>query len=183
MSGIEIIALGASLAGGAMSAKGQMDAGKVQHQMASYEAESLRARGIAEAASSQRKAELALKQGEYLKSKQIAAFAASGGGTGGSAADVVAETDRQAANNSRVAVWEGGEAMRGRFADAATKDVAGAAAERGGRISAIATGLSTIGQIAMRMPRTASMQGYSFDGGDGWQTTVKPEKNYGTYYG
>lgn len=177
MSGLEIIALGATLASGAMTAAGQVQQGRQQQAMANWEAGQIEQRGIAEAGAAQRKGEVERRKGEELIARQRVGLGTAAGI--GSGLDVIARTDEQARYNQDVAIWEGDEAKRGRYGDAAVKRTAGAAAAAAGRTSAIATGLSTIGSAgaaAMRMPNVAAyMRSASAGGGIGHWSTISTD--------
>lgn len=110
----------ASLAGSGMSAYGAYQGGQVARQEAESNARMLeqsaasdRQRANWERAVSQQQAERRRKEAGRLLSKQQALFAASGGGLGGSAEDVMLETAVEGDLNARIEQMAGEERARG----------------------------------------------------------------------
>jgi hypothetical protein len=146
MSGIELIVMAA---GTAMSAAGAYSAGQTQKAMGEAEAASLRQRADWEQAVGQRNAEIEKKKADAVASEQLARFAASGGGTGGSAAGVMAQTKARGEFNALMVQAQSTEQAAGLRDNANIKKYAGDRAATGGMIGAggtILTGMSAFGR-------------------------------------
>jgi hypothetical protein len=147
MSGIELIVMAA---GTAMSAAGAYSAGQTQKATSEAEAESLRKKADWEQALGQSNAEIERKKADSVRSEQLARFAASGGGTGGSAAGVMAQTTARGEFNALLTQAQATEQAAGLRDSASAKEYAGDKAATGGMISAggtILTGMSKFGRI------------------------------------
>lgn len=93
----------------ALGAVGMVQQSNAEGAAAEGNARQLDARAKGEMADASLKAEQHRKDADRLISKQRAIAAASGGGTGGSAGEIMAETAGQAEYNSALDLWLGGE--------------------------------------------------------------------------
>lgn len=140
---------------------------------------------MAERAVASVQAERRQKAAERLVSEQRARFAASGGGLGGSAAEVMAETEEKGAYNSALEMWQGEEKARG-LEDSAAIARAASKAQRSALPFKIGATILTGGAKAYG----ASGGTWDFGGGDvisedydpdsGWRTTTR--RSRGVYY-
>lgn len=104
MSGLEPLIV---LASTALGAAGQVMSSNAESAAAEANAKQLEARSTADLADSTIKADQDRKQADRLISKQRAIAAASGGGTGGSAATIIADTAGQSQYRSDMDIWLG----------------------------------------------------------------------------
>lgn len=77
------------------------------------EAQNAVARARSERIVAQQKAEKESREKEFLIAKQRAAFGSSGGGMGGSAGQVIADTEGQGMFNSELQLWQGEQRAAG----------------------------------------------------------------------
>jgi len=150
----------------------------------------------------QRRAEERQDEARRLVAKQNARFAASGGGTEGSAAAIMGETVKQGDYNAELELWQGKEKGRAHLANAYDADTqatitrAGANARveaaknaRGGTyLNMAGTILSGVGKVAGQMPAGGGSDGgtariaYDHDEPSGWRTSTYrnvPEYEFG----
>lgn len=97
----------ASAAGGMMAAQGEAQALEAQANVKAAQAQAERRKGQEENAVQQREALQQEKKTRKVMSDQLAAFAHSGGGVGGSARVVRQETAEQGILNREHELWEG----------------------------------------------------------------------------
>jgi hypothetical protein len=145
MSGIELVVMAV---GTAVSAAAAAQAGQNQKTMNEAEAASMRKRADWEAAQGQMNAEIERKKADVVMSEQRARFASSGGGTGGSAAGVMARTAAHGEFNALLAQAQGAETAAGLRDNAGLKEWAGDRAATGGMISAAGTTLTGMSTFA-----------------------------------
>lgn len=164
------LAIGGTIAG----YQGQKAAGKMEAANAERKAN-------AERVVAQQKAEEERRKKEYLISKQRAAFGASGGGVGGSAAQVIADTEGQGLYNSELQLWQGEERAKG------YEDQANAARfETKLAKSALPFSLgSTIIKGAVGLGKSGAFGGYGdtliaddYDADSGWRTKTTKTSPY-----
>mgnify|MGYP001588333000 CR=1 FL=1 len=110
MSGLEPILI---LASTAAAGGGQVMSSNAESAAAEANARQLEMRGKAEQASASVQADRKRKEADALISKQRAIAAASGGGTGGSAAEIMGETAAQGQYSSDLEMWLGSEKRSG----------------------------------------------------------------------
>lgn len=140
------LSIGTTVAGTAMAASGARDTGKTQQQIANVEAANLRQQGGSDLAAATVNAQKQTYDTKRLVAKQKADFAASGGGTDGSAAIVMDETAAKGAYNNELEVWQGQEKKRADYAQADVTQAGGVAAAQAGNINADTTILQGAGQ-------------------------------------
>lgn len=159
----------------AMSAVGAIQSSNAESATAEANAKQLEQRATAERAMASVNAERSRKEADRLISKQRAIAAASGGGTGGSAGLLMAESAGQGQLNSDMDIWLGEEKAVGNEY-AATMARAEAKAKRKALPFQVgAAVLSGVSQAYSQAP--ASWKGGG--GAGGWKTTVEPSYRYG----
>lgn len=169
-----VAAVGAGAASTYAGYQGQVASNKMQ-------AEDARRRGIQEIAIAQTKAAEERRKKEKLISQQRAQFGASGGGLGGSAAEVIGETELQGNYNSELELWQGQERANGyedqaraalfenKQAKAALPFKLGSQIIKGGI------------DIAKSFPVAGSdsvILGTDYDPNSGWETTTRRNSPY-----
>lgn len=138
MSGLEIIAAGASLLGGVVGAAGSSAVGRAENEAAQAEALQLEAKGREEFAAAQRVALDKRREGVLANSRLTALAAASGGGADGATisrlmSGVVSDSEYNAAT----ATYGGVERKTGLFDAAANRRRSGRASLLGARYDAM----------------------------------------------
>ena len=140
--GIETIAIGAALGSGILGGAGAIKEGQAAEAAGRSKADALRAQADAEQvrasqerAVAQRTAAEQDAQTDRLMGKQRAIAASSGGGTGGSAAVIEAETAGEGKFQSDLELWKGEEKGRGLEHQAAIDRMSADEAERQGKIA------------------------------------------------
>jgi hypothetical protein len=142
------ISLVFGLVGTLVQAAGAAAAGKEERKMQEYNAALLdRKAGQERAMASYRMQEQARKT-KQLQSEGLARAAASGGGVLGSFEDIVEGNERRSAFLEGFERHQGEERAKGNEADASVKRMAGAAAERAGRIKSAGIVLSGLTKIS-----------------------------------
>lgn len=125
MSGLEPILLLSTLASTGLGVAGQIQQSNAADMSAESTALQLESKATADLAQASVKAEQRRKEADALISKQRAIAAASGAGTGGSAAEIIAGTAQHGAHNSAMEIWLGQEqASSDRFAADMTRSEA-----------------------------------------------------------
>lgn len=97
----------ANVAGTALAVGGAVSEYQGQKAASKFEAQQAMQRANAERVVAMQKAQEETRKKEALMAKQRAAFGASGGGTGGSAAQIVADTEQQGNYNAELELWQG----------------------------------------------------------------------------
>ena len=137
------------LAGSAVSAFGQIQAGNAARADAEFRAQQADINAKQELASSQREAAEKRREARLLQSRQMATAAASGAGvTNPSIIGILEDTAARGDLNSRNTVYGGAERGRGFRNQAAGFRASGRAAQRGGLFSAAGTLFSGFGRAA-----------------------------------
>lgn len=197
--GFDIAAAAASAAATAYGTYAAGKAGKAQAESSAQalemQARAEEARANQERAVAQRQAEGEREKAERLMSRQQAVAASSGGGTGGSAAEIIAETGREGEYRSDLTLWESEEKARGRADQAAlyrweagNKREQGKQMAKAGLINAGASLMGTVGSIGGKIA-TRGVGSTSSDSGwitdvhhpDGRTERIAPKKR-GTFY-
>lgn len=134
-----------------------------------------------ERAVSQNQAQERQRLARVVGSQQQAAFAASGGGLGGSAADVMAETAGRGELNAERELWQGETRARGLEDQAAITRAAAKASQRALPLQIGATILTGASSLSSRLPGgsayndpygSATGRRYRYDSPGGWDNTV-----------
>jgi hypothetical protein len=140
--GIETLAIGAALGSGVLGGMGAIKEGQAAEAAGRSKADALRATADAatvragqERGMAQRTAEEQDRQTARLMGKQRAIAAASGGGTGGSAAEIVAKTAGEGKFQSDLELWKGEEKGRGLEHQAEIDRLSADEAERQGKMA------------------------------------------------
>lgn len=160
----------------------------VNLSVANANAKSLRDRGTQELAVASRQAEYQRRKSAYLVSQQRAQFAASGGGLGGSAAEIMASTELQGDYNAELELWSGQEKKRGADYQGDVTIAEAKASQRYQRTdyargpSSIALGLNVGSQILSglsksslgdyKTPSGGAVISDDYDASSGWRTTT-----------
>jgi hypothetical protein len=138
MSGLELVAAGASLLGGGMKAAGAMQAGQAAKDAAYDEALQLEAKGREELAASQRDALAKRKEGVLANSRVQALAAASGGGADTSTIiKLMSGISSDAEYNAQTALYGGKERREGLFTAATNRRKSGRASLLGAQYEAM----------------------------------------------
>lgn len=157
--GIETAILAATVGAGVMGAAGKMMEGGAAESASESKSNALNAGAAAqqrkaseERALSQRRAEDQQAETQRLMSKQRAVSAASGGGTGGSAAVIEAETAGEGHFKSELDLWQGEERGKGLDFQAEIDRAAAKDSRRQGKAarqaSYLAAGSQILGSVA-----------------------------------
>lgn len=109
MGAAQSIAPIASVAGTGLSVLGTIAGVDAASAAAKAQAAQERRAANAEMVKAAQKAEAEQKKKEYMLSSQRARFGASGGGTGGTAAEIMGDTEAQGNLNSELELWQGKE--------------------------------------------------------------------------
>mgnify|MGYP001560409435 CR=1 FL=1 len=160
-----------SAAGASQQAQGQADAQEAQARAQEANAAAQRKRAMEERAAASINAERKMRDGSRLVSEQVARFASSGGGLGGTASTVIGNTFNRGRTNSNLVVWEGEQKARGYEDQAAIGDYSAArlidASNRTrsnagiGVASALLSGVSRIGG-SFTAPAENTASGYYY---------------------
>lgn len=137
-----------SLGGTIMSAMGQAQAAQAEADAAEANARAQEKRAMEERAVGSVKAERRTDESKKLQSEQLARFASSGGGLGGTASTVIAETEREGFQNNRYEIWGSEQKARGYEDEAAITRFAAAQKRKASGIAmggSILSGVSKIG--------------------------------------
>lgn len=127
----------ALMAGGTiLSGAAAIQQGNTARATSNYEAQQLEAQGKAEMAASQREADNESRQNALVMSRARAAGAASGGGID---YDLMGDIGGEGEYRALTALWQGGEAAKGRNQQAANARLEGKQQQRAGRVNAFNT--------------------------------------------
>jgi hypothetical protein len=110
--------------------------GAAQQQVANFQAKQLERKAGQERAVSQREAIEERRRARLARSKALAIAGASGGGTGGTAADILADLTAEGELNAGAALYEGEETARGLETQAAATRAEGKYASSAGSYAA-----------------------------------------------
>lgn len=125
-----------TLVGGAAQAQQAKYAGKAQQTVAEFQARQLRQQAGQTRATSQLQSIEEQRKAKLAMSRAKAIAAASGGGTGGSVANILSRLRAEGDWNAAAALYEGEEAARGMEAQAAVEGATGDYANAAGRYAA-----------------------------------------------
>lgn len=150
MAALPMITAIAGLAGGAMTALGQIRSGQAQNQAAKMEARQLEARAKESEAAGQRSALEQRRQSEILQSRALAAAGASGG----SAVDpdvlrIISGIAGAGETNFQSELYQARSQANLQTAQAAARRFEGKQAKTAGFVGAAGTALSSIADTAM----------------------------------
>ncbi|PAQ00903.1 hypothetical protein LRP31_25440 [Mesorhizobium mediterraneum] len=135
--------------GTAASAVGTIAGGAAAKTSADYQAAQLEQQGKEEVAASQREAEQARKEKNFILSRQQAVAGASGlGALDETVQDLAGDVVQQGAVNEGMALYGGQERAKGRRAQAAAARLEGKAAQTGSYFSAAGTIMDGIGSFS-----------------------------------
>lgn len=163
MTGLEMLAIGATLAGSAVSAAGTIAAGKAAQQSADYEAAQLDIKAKEEQAAAQRDAQQYKERKELALSSLQARSAASGfTATDPTTLALADEIERYGTMQEQIAQYGGKSRRRGLEDQATGRRIEGKAARKGAQYSAIGTILGGIGSATGRMPGGSPSGGGSY---------------------
>lgn len=138
-----------SAVGTAVSAVGTIAGGAAQKSAADYQAAQLEQQGKEEIAASQREAEQARKEKNFVLSRQQAVAGSSGlGALDETVQDLAGDVAQQGAVNEQTALYGGQERAKGRRAQAASARLEGKAAQIGSYFSAAGTIMDGIGSFS-----------------------------------
>ncbi|MCM2452947.1 hypothetical protein [Agrobacterium vitis] len=152
MSGLESIALGGALLGGA----GSIVSGVQANNNAKYQAENLRQQGTEALASSQRSSMEKYRQGKIMMSGQRAAIAGSGGSIADPGViDMMSDTYQQTDLAGRTEMYKGEQQKRGYDAQASAAEISGKNALTNGIIGGVSSTLSNGANIYNRFGEPA----------------------------
>ncbi len=130
------------IAGTAVQALGAIQQGNAAKKAADYNAGQLEQGAALERQQANEREEAQRRQARQVLGSQRAAFAQSGGGMGGSAADVMAQSATNAELDALTLRYEGDLKARGMEAQASSERYAGAVAKRNSRMQAVGSILS-----------------------------------------
>lgn len=139
MSGLEI----PLLTGGGLMAYGAIQQGKAQKKMHDYNAAQLRQNAIIEQSQGNLREEAQRRKASQVAGQQAAAIAQSGGGMGGSAADIMRESAINAELDAMTIRYESELKSKGLKNQAAGEQYAGEVARQAGYYNAIGSVLNT----------------------------------------
>ena len=158
----------ASAAGSVIGAMGQAQASQAQADAKRLEALNQRMKGTAEQGAKTYEALDLDKQREQVVSNQRAAFAASGGGLGGTARYVMDKTNQVGMYKENMTIWEGQELRRNREVQAVQLEHEAEALDQAAsiqRLSGIVSGISGV---------ASAFGGFGSKGGMSAVTSEKP---------
>ncbi len=142
-------------------------------QAAQVQAQILEQEGKTAEAIGSHKAQEQMRKARYLQSTQLARSAASGGGTGGSSAAVMAETAGRGVLNANLAQWQASQAAQKYNYEAGLKRAEA-------RITPLAGALDVGSSILTGVSGAAKLPGWdNYWGDDGATRKAKPR---GTYF-
>jgi hypothetical protein len=160
MTGLEMLAIGATIAGSAVSAAGTIAAGKAAQQSADYEAAQLDINAKEEQAAAQRDAQQYKDRKELALSSLQAQSAASGfSATDPTTLAIADEIERYGTVQEQMAQYGGKSRRRGLQDQATGRRLEGKAARKGSMYSAAGTILGGIGSSISRIPGSGPSTG------------------------
>ncbi len=142
-----VVGAGVQLAGSAVAARGQREAGRAAEEDAMFEAKQLEAQGKEEFAASQREALERRREGRLANSRAQAIAAGSGAGAGTDAPTILkimGGITRRAEYGAQAAMFGGENRRSGLYAQAGATRRTGRAQRRGAELSAMGTMFSGI---------------------------------------
>ena len=142
-----------AVAGTALSAFGQLEAGKQQERGAFYEAAQMERAAGQRQATSQRAALEVERQGKLQASRALAVAAAGGGASDPTVVNLLADLAADTNYRRMVALYEGEEEAQGLREEAKMTRIAGREARRASQIGAFGTALSGAGSMFARFGR------------------------------
>jgi hypothetical protein len=160
MTGMEPFMLAAAIGGAGAGAAGSLMQGGAQGAIANTNAQALRTQAGQERAASEQQAYQLRHKGDVLLSQERADLAASGGGMGGSGAEILADTAGRSKYNEEMALWEGEQKARGLEDQSVLTKFAG---DQGRKASYLKAG----SQILTGISGVAARGGFSGFGGGG----------------
>lgn len=179
--GIETMMLAATLGSGVLAGVGAVKQGQAADAAAQSQSNVLRAQAIqeearatSERAIAQRKAEEETIKAERLMGRQRAVAAASGAGTGGSAAEIEGDTAAEGKFQSELQLWQGEERGKGLDFQAGLDRVAADDKRAQGRAAKKASYIQAGSQILGAVGNAYALAGKMSPGGG---------SGSGTYYG
>lgn len=159
MSGLETLALAASVGGSVLSGLGQIQAGRAANANAKFQAAQLEQQAGQERASAQREAIAQRRQATIAQSNAQAAAASSGGGaTDPTVLNITGNLAKEGEYNALSALFEGEERARGLGLQATTARMEGKQAKRQGMIGGISTIIGGAGSAMSKYSPTASVK-------------------------
>jgi hypothetical protein len=162
MSGLELLAAGASAIGTGISAIGQIQSGKQQDAMAQYQADQMEQQAKDKMAVATRDAEQESKKKDALLSRQVALASASGGGVQNqSVLKILEDTEAAGQYNVSTAVYNGQQEAAGLRSQAEATRMEGRAASSGATLGAAGTLISGIGGAAKSYNSYKTKYGYT----------------------
>lgn len=133
----------------AMQAVGSIQQGRAADKAARYNAKILEQNAATELSQASEREDAVRRQAAMVLGKQSAAFAQSGGGMGGSAADVMQQSSTMAELDALTTRYEGALRAQGLRAEAATERYAGKQAKQAGYFNAANSILSGASAYSM----------------------------------
>lgn len=162
MSGLELLAAGASAVGTGISAIGQIQAGRQQEAMAEYQAEQMELQAQDKMALATRDAEQEAKKKDALLSRQVALAADSGGGVqNASVLGILEDAEAAGQYNVDTAIYNGQQESAGLRSQAGATRLEGKAARTGATLGAAGTLISGIGSAANSFNPYRKKYGYT----------------------
>ncbi|NSY17266.1 hypothetical protein [Neorhizobium sp. AL 9.2.2] len=162
MSGLELLAAGASAIGTGISAIGQIQSGKQQDAMAQYQADQMEQQAKDKMAVASRDAEQEGKKKDALLSRQVALAANSGGGVQNqSVLKILEDTEAAGQYNVSTAIYNGQQEAAGLRSQAEATRMEGRAASSGAALGAAGTLISGIGGAAKSYNSYKTKYGYT----------------------
>ena len=137
----------ASVGGTLMAGQQAKQEAKYNQQVANYQAEQLKAKGVEERAIGQRRAGDIRRAGAELRSRQIAVAASGGAGVDNNTINtIINRTANQTRYEADIAMWQGASALAGRKDAAKLKVAEGKQIRRAGSNAFTGSILSAVGQ-------------------------------------
>lgn len=162
MSGLELLAAGASAVGTGISAIGQIQAGRQQDAMAEYQAKEMERQAQDKMAVATRDAEQEAKKKDALLSRQVALAASSGGGVqNASVLGILEDTEATGQYNVDTAIYNGQQEAAGLRSQAGATRMEGKANKTGSYLGAAGTLISGIGSAANTFNPYRKKYGYT----------------------
>lgn len=143
----------AALGGTVLSAAGAYRQGQEQKVQAEYQAKVDERNADQATAAGQRRAAAEYRQGKFIRSRQQAIAAASGGGTDASVIDMMTDVENETALNAQTIMSDAKNQSQGYLERANVSRVNGRNAARAGTLGAIGAGISGFSSMYERFGR------------------------------